>query len=221
MKGIVLAGGSGTRLHPLTLGITKQLLPIYNKPMVYYPISVLLMARIKDILIISTPEDAASFKRLLGDGSQLGVQFSYATQAKPNGIAEAFIIGEDFIGDDSVCLVLGDNIFYGSQLGTLVRNAAEKQNGATLFGYMVKDPARYGVIEFNEAGQAIGIEEKPQKPKSNVAVTGLYFYDNEDKNRTFPKTFRSWRTRNYRCQFRISSSGEYHGACDGTRVYMA
>jgi glucose-1-phosphate thymidylyltransferase len=179
MKGIVLAGGSGTRLHPLTLGVTKQLLPIYNKPMIYYPLSVLLLAGIRDILIISTPEDMPLFKRLLNDGSQLGVSFTYESQPKPNGLAEAFIIGKDFIGQDSVCLILGDNIFYGSHLSQLLQKAIAKQEGATLFGFEVKDPERYGVIEFDPQGKIISIEEKPQKPKSNIAVTGLYFYDND------------------------------------------
>lgn len=179
MKGIVLAGGSGTRLHPLTLGVTKQLLPIYNKPMIYYPLSVLFLAGIRDILIISTPDDLPLFKRLLGDGSQLGVNFNYAPQPAPNGLAEAFIIGEHFIGQDSVCLILGDNIFYGSGLGQLLQNAREKKEGATLFGFEVKDPERYGVIEFDSQNKPISIEEKPKKPKSNIAVTGLYFYDNE------------------------------------------
>lgn len=179
MKGIVLAGGSGTRLHPLTIGVTKQLLPVYNKPMIYYPLSVLLLSNIRDILIISTPEDMPLFKRLLGDGSHLGVKFSYAPQPKPNGLAEAFIIGEEFIGNDSVCLVLGDNIFYGGNLSNLLKSAREKKEGATLFGYMVKDPERYGVVEFDAKGKIISIEEKPKVPKSNVAVTGLYFYDND------------------------------------------
>lgn len=178
MKGIVLAGGSGTRLHPLTIGVTKQLLPVYNKPMIYYPLSVLLLAGIRDILIISTPDDQPLFKRLLGDGNHLGVTFSYASQPKPNGLAEAFIIGEEFIGRDSVCMILGDNIFYGSNLSPLLQRAAQKKEGATLFGYEVKDPERYGVVEFDQKGHAISIEEKPKKPKSNVAVTGLYFYDN-------------------------------------------
>lgn len=179
MKGIVLAGGSGTRLHPLTLGVTKQLLPVYNKPMIYYPLSVLLLAKIREILIISTPEDQPLFQRLLGDGSQLGVHFSYAIQPKPNGLAEAFIIGKEFIGQDSVCLVLGDNIFYGHHLSQLLQEACEKQVGATLFGYEVKDPERYGVVEFDHQGQVLSIEEKPKTPKSNIAVTGLYFYDNQ------------------------------------------
>ncbi|CAF22847.1 MULTISPECIES: glucose-1-phosphate thymidylyltransferase RfbA [Candidatus Protochlamydia] len=179
MKGIVLAGGSGTRLHPLTLGVTKQLLPVYNKPMIYYPLSVLLLAEIKDILIISTPEDMPVFKRLLGDGSHLGVRFTYEMQPKPNGLAEAFIIGKDFIGKDSVCLVLGDNIFYGSHLSNLLKSAKEKKEGATLFGYEVKDPERYGVVEFDGQGKILSIEEKPKIPKSSIAVTGLYFYDNQ------------------------------------------
>ncbi len=179
MKGIILAGGSGTRLHPLTLGVTKQLLPVYNKPMIYYPLSVLMLAHIKDILIISTPEDMPLFKRLLGDGSQLGVSFSYAVQEKPNGLAEAFIIGKEFIGKESVCLVLGDNIFYGSHLSELLKSAREKKEGATLFGYDVKDPERYGVVEFDSQGKILSIEEKPKKPKSSIAVTGLYFYDNQ------------------------------------------
>lgn len=178
MKGIVLAGGSGSRLYPLTLGITKQLLPVYNKPMIYYPISVLMLANIREILIISTPEDQSLFERVLGDGSQLGLKFSYAIQQQPKGLAEAFLIGRTFIGSDSVCLILGDNIFYGSQLGRFLQLAKEKKEGATLFGYEVKDPARYGVVELNEKGRALSIEEKPQYPKSSIAVTGLYFYDN-------------------------------------------
>lgn len=179
MKGIVLAGGSGTRLHPLTLGVTKQLLPIYNKPMIYYPLSVLFQAGIQDILIITTPEDMPLFQRLLGNGSQLGVKFNYAPQPKPNGLAEAFLIGKEFIGRDQVCLILGDNLFYGSHLSQLLQKAREKKEGATLFGYEVKDPERYGVVEFDPKGSVISIEEKPKKPKSNVAVTGLYFYDSD------------------------------------------
>jgi glucose-1-phosphate thymidylyltransferase len=179
MKGIVLAGGSGTRLHPLTLGVTKQLLPVYNKPMIYYPLSVLMQAGIQEILIISTPVDQPLFQRLLGDGSHLGMNFSYASQPHPNGLAEAFIIGKEFIGQDSVCLILGDNIFYGSHLGSLLRKATAKKTGATLFGYEVRDPERYGVIEFDKEGNILSIEEKPKHPKSNIAVTGLYFYDNQ------------------------------------------
>lgn len=179
MKGIVLAGGSGTRLYPLTIGVTKQLLPVYNKPMIYYPLSVLMLANIKEILIISTPADMPLFQRLLGDGSQLGLNISYAQQPKPNGLAEAFIIGKDFIGQDSVCLILGDNIFYGSNLSALLKKAREQKEGASLFGYEVKDPERYGVVDFDCEGKIHSIEEKPKHPKSNIAVTGLYFYDNQ------------------------------------------
>lgn len=205
MKGIILAGGSGTRLYPLTKVTSKQLLPIYDKPMIYYPLSTLMLAQIKDILIISTPQDIGNFERLLGDGSQFGIKLSYKIQEVPNGLAQAFVLGEEFIGNDDVCMILGDNIFYGNKFGEILKRAKNKKSGATVFGQYVNDPERFGVVEFDEKGKVISLEEKPKEPKSNYAVVGLYFYDN--------------RVVEYAKNLKPSARGEYE-ITDLNKIYL-